>query len=145
MYSIAFAVQMNQRPTYSLDRQWRLGKFIPFLANPSVFIAQNDKKYRFSKTSLTVHIVHLYCEYYEINLCKSYLDTVHDFLIKLGIKPHWNILEISIFSLNHVVVRPTKIMNNLLKDFKIRTFKANFQHQRSTESFWFFFLWRIFD
>ena len=111
-------------------------------------IAQNDKKYRFSKnvfrfskTSLTVHIVHLYCEYYEINLCKSflvaeaYLDTVQDFLIKLGIKPHWNILEISIFSLNHVVVRPTKIMNSLLKDFKIRTVKSNFQHQRSTESF----------
>ena len=38
------------------------------------------------------------------------------------------LVEISIFSLNHVILRPTKIMNNLLKDFKIHTFKAIFQH-----------------
>ena len=46
-----------------------------------------------------------------------------------------HMLEIGIFSLNHVIVRPTKIMNNLLKDCKIRTFKVIFQHQKSTESF----------
>ena len=50
-----------------------------------------------------------------------------------------HILEISIFSLNHVIVRPTKIMNNLLKVCKICTFKVIFQHQKSTESFWIFF------
>ena len=33
---------------------------------------------------------------------------------------------------------PTKIMNNLLKDCKIRTFKVIFQHQKSAESFWSF-------
>ena len=49
------------------------------------------------------------------------LDTVQDFLIKLGIKPCVRILEISIFSLNHVIIRPTKIMNNLLKVCKICT------------------------
>ena len=63
------------------------------------------------------------------------LETVQDFLIKLGIKPRMHILEISIFSLNHVIVRPTKIMNNLLKDCKIRTFKVIFQHQKSTKFF----------
>ena len=41
------------------------------------------------------------------------------------------------------IVRPTKIMNKLLKDSKIRTLKVIFQHQRSTEFFWFFFVRRI--
>ena len=45
-------------------------------------------------------------------------------------KPRMHILKISIFSLNHVIVRPTKIMNNLLKDCKIRTFKVTFWHQK---------------
>jgi hypothetical protein len=38
------------------------------------------------------------------------LDTVQDFLIKLGIKPRMHLWEISILSLNSVIVRPTKIM-----------------------------------
>jgi hypothetical protein len=53
----------------------------------------------------------------------------------LGIKPRLHILEISIFSLNLDIVRPTKIMKNLLKDCKIRTFKVIFQHQKPMESF----------
>ena len=65
----------------------------------------------------------------------SALENVQDFLIKLGIKPGMHTLETSIFSLNHVIVRPTKIMNNLLKDCKIHTFKVIFQHQKSKESF----------
>ena len=36
-------------------------------------------------------------------------------------------------------------MNILLKVCKICTFKVIFWHQKSTESFWIFFLWRIFD
>ena len=55
------------------------------------------------------------------NQCYT-LDTVQDFLVKLGIKPLMHLLEISIFSLNHDIVRLTKIMNNLVKDLKIRTF-----------------------
>ena len=73
------------------------------------------------------------------------LDTVQDFFIMLGIKPCLHILKISIFSLNHIIVRPTKIMNNLLKVCKICTFKIIFRHQKSTGSFWFSFLWRMFD
>ena len=34
------------------------------------------------------------------------------------------LMEISSFSLNNVIARPNKIMNNLLKDCKIRTFKV---------------------
>ena len=41
-------------------------------------------------------------------------------------------------TVNNVIVRPIKIMNNLLKEFKTRTFKVIFQHQKSTESFLFF-------
>ena len=43
------------------------------------------------------------------------LESVQDFLIKLDMKPCMHQEEISIFSLNHVILRPTKIMNNLLK------------------------------
>ena len=39
------------------------------------------------------------------------LESVHDFLIKLGIKPLMHLLEISIFSLNNVILRLTKIVN----------------------------------
>ena len=57
---------------------------------------------------------------YELD--SKHLDNVQDFLIKLGIKPRLNVLKISIFSLNHIIVRPNKIMNNLLKDGKIRSY-----------------------
>ena len=43
------------------------------------------------------------------------LDTIQDFLCKLGMKPHMYLVEISIFSLNHVIVRPTKIIKDLYK------------------------------
>ena len=45
------------------------------------------------------------------------LETVTEFLIKLGIKPRMHLLEISIFSLNDVIVRPTKIMNTADKNW----------------------------
>ena len=43
------------------------------------------------------------------------LDTIQDFLRNLGMKPHMHLVEISIFSLNHVIVRPTKIIKDLGK------------------------------
>ena len=54
-------------------------------------------------------------------------DTIQDFLCKLGMKPHMHLVEISIFSLNNVTVRLTKIMNNLLEHLKILIFKVIFQ------------------
>ena len=65
----------------------------------------------------------------------STLETVQDFLIKLGIKPLMRLLEISIFSLNNDIVRLTKIMNNLVKDLKILSFKVIFQCLKLVKSF----------
>ena len=45
------------------------------------------------------------------------VETVQDFLIKLGIKPLMHLLEISTFSLNNVIVRLTKIMNRADKNW----------------------------
>ena len=47
-------------------------------------------------------------------LVKAYpIDTIQDFLRKLGMKPHVHLVEISIFSLNNVIARPTKIIKDL--------------------------------
>ena len=67
------------------------------------------------------------------------IETVQDFLIKLDIKPLINLLKISIFSLNNDILRLTKIMNNLVKGCKIRTFKVIFQCLKLVESFQIFF------
>ena len=45
------------------------------------------------------------------------LESVQDFLIKLGIKPLMHLLEINTFSLNNVIVRLTKIMNRADKNW----------------------------
>ena len=72
----------------------------------------------------------IFCELHTVNHYK--LETVQDFLIKLGIKPRMHVWEISIFSLNNVIVRPTKIMNRADKNwahfqktkyFKIQSFR----------------------
>ena len=63
------------------------------------------------------------------------VETVQDFLIKLGIKALMHLLELSIFSLNNDIVRLTKIMNNLVKDLKILSFKVIFQCLKLVESF----------
>merc|ERR1739844_197321 len=67
---------------------------------------------------------------------RGYLvESVQDILIKLDMKPCMHLVEISIFSLNHVIVRLTKIMNNLLEHIKIHTFKVIFLCKKSVESF----------
>ena len=58
--------------------------------------------------------------------------TIQDFLIQLDMKPRMHLVEISIFSLNNVTIRPTKIMNRADKNWahlkKIKYFKnQNFQ------------------
>ena len=73
------------------------------------------------------------------------LESDQDFLIKLGIKPLMYLVEISTFSLNNVIVRRNKIMNNLAKILKILSFKVIFQCLKYVESFQKKFLWRIFD
>ena len=44
------------------------------------------------------------------------LESVQDFLIKLDMKPCMHLVEISIFSLNLVIIRLTKIMNRADKN-----------------------------
>ena len=51
------------------------------------------------------------------------LESFQDFLFKLDMKPRMHLVEISIFSLNIVIVRLTTIMNNLLEHLKILIFK----------------------
>ena len=72
-----------------------------------------------------------------VNLYKLTLtvETVQDFLIKLDVKPLVHLLKISIFSLNNDVLRLPKIMNNHVKDCKIRTFKVIFHCLKLVESF----------
>ena len=58
-----------------------------------------------SEQKLLKKLVTFFC------LSTSTLESVQDFLIKLGIKPLMHLLEISTFSPNNVIVRRTKIMN----------------------------------
>ena len=54
------------------------------------------------------------------------VESVQDFLIKLDMKPCMHLVEISIFSLNLVIVRLTKIMNQFLtqkNDFESTNFE----------------------
>ena len=66
------------------------------------------------KVNAYIHLL-LHCS--TMNARTYSLDTVQDFLSKLGINPPMHLLEIGIFSLNHVIVRPTKIMNRFDKNW----------------------------
>ena len=72
----------------------------------------------------TTYLVHTYT-----------LDTFQDFLIAEHIKPRMHILEISISSLNHVILRPTKTPKSADKKWQFLTFKVNFLRQKLSESF----------
>ena len=72
-----------------------------------------------------IQISTLPCQMLPKTLEKSHVvESIQDFLIRLGIKPLRRLLEIIIFSPNNDLGRLTKIMNNLLKDCKIHTFKV---------------------
>ena len=58
------------------------------------------------------------------------VESFQDFLIELDMNPRMHLVETSIFSLNNVTVRLTKIMNNLLEHLKILIFKVIFQCDR---------------
>ena len=57
---------------------------------------------------------------------KCAIESLHDFLIKLDMKPWMHLVKISIFSLNHVIIRLTKVMNNSIEHLKIGTFNVIF-------------------
>ena len=75
------------------------------------------------------------CYFLVLLLLEAQIETFQDFSIKLDIEPLMHLLKISIFSLNSDIIRLTKIMNNLVKDCKIRTFKVIFQCLKLVESF----------
>ena len=54
--------------------------------------------------------------YYHIVLISS-VESLQDFLIKLDMKPRIHLVEITIFSLKNVTVRPLKIMNRADKNW----------------------------
>ena len=58
-------------------------------------------------------------------LRRELVETVKDFLTELDMKPGMHLVEITIFSLNNVTVKFTKIMNNLLEHLKILIFKSH--------------------
>ena len=62
-------------------------------------------------------IFHLSVATFNFSLKDYLVDTVQDFLIKLGIKPCMHLWKISISLLNNVLVRPTKIMNKADKNW----------------------------
>ena len=70
-----------------------------------------------TKSQLSCRFKFLWRQWYVVVNSRNYIpytiyfiiDTVQDFLIKLGIKSRLHLWEISIFSLNNVIVRPTKI------------------------------------
>ena len=68
-------------------------------------------------------------------LSTSTLDTFQDFLIAEDMKLRMHILEISIYSLKHVIVRPTKTPKSADKKCQFLTFKVNFLCQKISESF----------
>ena len=53
---------------------------------------------------------------YFVNGSTCILESVQDFLIKLDMKPCMHLVEISIFSLNNVIIRPTRIINRADKN-----------------------------
>ena len=71
-----------------------------------------------------------------VHLSIEILDTFQDFLIAEHMKSCTHIMEISISSLNHFVVRPIKTPKSADKKCQFLTFKLN---QKLSESFYLFF------
>ena len=95
---------------------------------------QSARPLPFSINNILHQVRHMYIFWFFKAALDIHLETVQDFLIKLGIKPLMHLFEISIFSLNDDL-RRTKIMNNLVKDLKILSFKVIFQCLKLVESF----------
>ena len=91
-------------------------------------MCRNNLSDFFSVKTLLFKTVRLYAEYCPI-------DTCQDFLIPEHMKPCMHILETSISSLNHFVVRPTKTPKSANKTCQFLTFKVIFLCQKLPESF----------
>ena len=69
------------------------------------------------------------------NLCSTEQSCINIGITCYKIGTLMHLLKISIFSLNNKIVRLTRIMNNLVKDLKVLSFKVIFQCLKSIASF----------
>ena len=94
-----------------------LSTLLPCFCNTYLSILPPPKEYIFFNAT-TTPLANLLCSLRHI-VCTPRasppLETVQDFLYELCMKPHVHLVEISIFSLNHVIVRPTKIIKDTRK------------------------------
>ena len=90
----------------------KVGPIVPILIRRTRNSCPMVTIYAEKKLQLSSHILFLLCWGSQEPFR---LESVQDFLIKLDMIPYMHLVEISIFSVNHVIVRLTKIMNNLLK------------------------------
>ena len=67
----------------------------------------------------------LMCNHGKYILRPCQVGIIQEFLYKFGMKPLIDLVEIITFSLYHVIIRPTKIISNLLKGHKL-IFKLNY-------------------
>ena len=67
-----------------------------------------------------------------------WLESVQDFFIKLGMKPHTHLVKINIFLLKNVTFRPTKIINRANKNWVHSKFPKKLFHKSWSPSPIFF-------
>jgi hypothetical protein len=74
-------------------------------------------------------ITHTKFELIFVEVCpeRPAVDTVQDFFVQAA-QPRMYLVERSIYSLYQVIIRSTKIINNLLNDYKILIYQVIFQY-----------------
>ena len=79
--------------------------------------SDNKNNIQFSKSAIVIDFIgRTIMETFRASGSWDYwLDTIQDFLCKLGMKLNMHLVKISIFSLNNVIVRPTKIIKDPCK------------------------------
>ena len=89
------------------------------MGNPLLDISATVDKALLDKYSLKANDAILYEkeDLYDELLAKRKVETVQKILCKLAMQIHMHLVEISIFSLNQVIVRPTDIMNRAGKNW----------------------------
>ena len=83
------------------------------MGNPLLDISATVDTALLDKYSLKANDAILYEkeDLYDELLAKHKVETVQKILCKLAMKPHMHPVKVSIFTLNHVIVRPSNISN----------------------------------
>ena len=99
---------------YDAHRSYELYYLKIQVLSNSKILSLNTKIFRSKRVLLQIPVV---------------IDTITDFQIKLGMAPCKHLVEISIFSINNVTVRPTKIINGVNKNWAYLQKKKYFKNQ----------------